>query len=604
MLVVLVSLCGNCFAQKKRKTNKPKPITISVRDLAGNYYINADFLSDTLNFIASLDSMDNNDNLMLASYCNEMSRRIHSMKESLKNDYRMEGDQIWIDDKTVVNDYIFYEGMLDKLAAAAATRSQFYLVREKRQQEERERQKQREAEEAAARELAKKTSIVVQLKQRIEQQHADITTACDVRTMRDKSRAREYKSLYYAYLIVYNHYNLSQNDTALPYQQHLNELATMQRHFLDSTLSDNNYTYRIDRFHNQLRDSAGVDYTDIVRSYHKHFLHTAVSISFNNIDEYYQYTHELNEIHRVQSYYLDVVALRKTIDKFDRIIMSMYERKYSVPVHSYRELFNSYNFTPTFNDESNAIACIDKLNGFIDLQLIYIQSFKRLDTIALRFDTIFNLSHGHLADIRSAYKKLDRPELMVPTFHNSDEAKVYEDYITNFEQVQHHYLTGIQKRITIQQLDDSIYDADNLEKVLKKYYRTVCKRISFTPDFTTDEAGKEYIEKLDQHIYLQRTCLSNIALIDTLKYNEVEIDAYSKSHANIYNIYKQLYRSYQMEQIASNEELDIYRERLESIRSLQNIITEILRSHDANEINIRMKSLHDMTQMKNLLKLD
>ena len=602
MLTVLVALCGSSHAQKKKKG--AKPTTLSVRDVAGNYNISAAYISDTVNFAASLDSMDSDDNLMMATYCNEIGRRVHEMKHSLKNDYRMENNLIWIDDNTVINDYVIYEGMLDKLAAAAAARSQYYLAREKRQQEERELRKQREAEEEAARQLAKQTSTVLQLKQRIEQQHADITAACDVRTMKDKSRAREYKSLYYAYLAVYNHYNLSQDDISQSYQDYLNELATMQRHFLDSTLCDNNYTVRIERFPNQLRDSAGIDYTDIVRAYHKYFVHTAVSITFNNTEEYYQYAHELDEIHHVQNYYLDVVALRKTIDKLDRVIVLQYEKQYSNPVHAYRVLHDNYNFTPTFNNESDAIDCVNRLEDFIAMQRIYLRSFARLDTIAKRADTIFNLSRGHLSDIRGAYKKLEKPELKTPTFRNSSEAKDYEDYLTNFEQVQQHYLTGIQLRNTIHDLDERILDSDNLEKVLKNYYRAVCKRTLFTPNFETNNAGADFVETLNRHIAFQNTCLADIALRDTLMREEVEINAYSKSHPNIYAVYKQVYQSYQMEQIASDEELDMYRNRLESIRGLQHIIIEILRSRDATEINIRMKSLRDMGQMKQVLRLD
>lgn len=605
LLVVLLSLCGSSYAQKKKKkTAKPQPTTLSVRNVAGNYNINVAFLSDTLNFAASLDSMDSDDNLMLATYCNEIGRRVHEMKNSLKNDYRMENNLIWIDDNTVINDYLFYEGMLDKLAAAASARSQYYLAREKRQQEERERLKQQEAEAEAARQLAKQTSTVFQLKQRIEQQHADITASCDIRTMKDKSRAREYKSLYYAYLAVYNHYNLTQDDISQSYQDYLNELATMQRHFLDSTLSDDNYTSRIERFPNQLRDSAGIDYTDIVRAYRKYFVHTAVSITFNNTEEYYRYAHELEEIHRVQCYYLDVVALRKTIDKLDRDIVHKQEKKYPNPVYAYRQLHDSYNFTPTFNNEANAIEFISMLNDFIAMQRIYLRSFERLEAMAQRADTIFNLSRGHLSDIRGAYKKLEKPELKVPAFHTSAEAKDYEDYLTNFEQVQQHYLTSIKLRNTIHDLDNRILDADNLEKVLKSYYKSVCKHTVFTPNFETDKGGADFVQTLNNHIEFQQTCLADIALLDTLMRTEVEINAYSKSHSNIYAVYKQVFKSYQMEQIASDEELDMYREKLESIRSLQEIIIEILRSKDATEINIRMKSLRDMGQMKQVLKLN
>ena len=199
---------------------------------------------------------------------------------------------------------------------------------------------------------------------------------------------------------------------------------------------------------------------------------------------------------------------------------------------------------------------------------------------------------------------MEKPELKVPAFHTSAEAKDYEDYLTNFEQVQQHYLTSIKLRNTIHDLDNRILDADNLEKVLKSYYKSVCKHTVFTPNFETDKGGADFVQTLNNHIEFQQTCLADIALLDTLMRTEVEINAYSKSHSNIYAVYKQVFKSYQMEQIASDEELDMYREKLESIRSLQEIIIEILRSKDATEINIRMKSLRDMGQMKQVLKLN
>lgn len=605
LIFVLLAISVDSQAQRrKNKKSSAKITTLSIRDIAGNYHIDPAFLTDTANFVASLDSIDDNDNLMMASFCNEISRRVHDMKMSLKNDYRVEGNLIWIDNRTVVNDYPFYEGMLDNLAAAAAARSQYYLVREQKQIRDREEQRRREAKQAEAQQQAAKQAAVYQTKQRIDLQHGDISIACDSRTIKFKNRAREYKSLYYAYLAVYNHYNLAQEDFSQDYLNHLNELAAMQRHLLDSTLCDDNYTSRIERFPDQLRDSTGIDYTDIVRAYHKYFVHTAVSITFNTTEEYYQYIRDLDNIHHVQMCYLDVVSIRKTIDHLDRYIISHYDRKYSVPVRAYRNLHDHYNFTPSFNNEVDAHACLDYLNDFVTMQRIYLRSFDRLDSIALRADAIYNRTRGSLSDIRSAYKKLDHPEDFTPTFRQSSEARLYEDHLTNFENVQHYYFRTIELRNTIHDLDERIMDADNLEKVLKNYYRSVNKRTEFTPTFTNDSDGKVFTQQLERHIQFQRQCLADIALRDTLVLNEMEIKAYSKTHSNIYAVYQQVYKSYQMEQIASEEEFERYHENLESIRNLQLIIVQILRSKDANEINIRMKSLRDMSQMKKLLKLE
>lgn len=604
LLVILISLCGNSYAQKRKRRHNKQATTLSVRDIASNYNINPAFLSDTLNFVATLDSIDDNDNLMMASYCNEIGRRVHDMKLSLKNDYRVEGNNIWIDNRTVVNDYLFYEGKLDNLAAAAAARSQHYLLREQRQVRERELQQQREAELAKMQLEAEKKSAVNQTKQRIDHQHGDIAMSCDSRTIQFKSRAREYKSLYYAYLAVYNHYNLAQEDYSDDYLHHLTELSDLQRHMLDSVLCEDNYTSRIDRFPDMLRDSTGIEYTDIMRAYHKYFVHTAVSISFNTAEEYYQYVRDLDNIHHVQMCYIEVVRLRKIIDHLNQYITSHYERKYAHPVRSYRNLYDRYNFTPTFNNEADAHAFLDKLNDFIAMQRIYLRSFDRLDTIALRADTIYNNSRGHLSDIRSAYKELAHPENMAPSFYQSSAAKDYENYLTNFEQVQQHYLQTIAYRNDIYRFDEQIMDANNMERVLKNYYRSVRKHTNLTPDFTTDENGLLFLQKLEQYITFQKECIADIALCDTLIRDEVEIKAYSKTHPNIYAVYKQVYKSYQMEQIASEEEFSRYRENLESIQNLQHTITQILRSKDANEINIRMKSIRDMGQMKQILKLD
>lgn len=604
VLVLLVSLCGNSHAQKGKGKTPVRITTLSVRDIAGNYHINADFLSDTLNFVATLDSMDNGDNLMMASFCNEISRRIHNMKQSLRNDYRNENGKIWIDDHTVINDYPFYEGLIDRLAAAAATRNQHYLAREGVRQRTEELKRQREAEEAEAQRVAQQQSDIAKLKERIARQHSTIASTCDIRTIKDKSRAREYKNLYYAYLAVYNRYNLTQQDTAAAYLRQLDELATLQRHMLDSTLSSNNYTSRIDHFPEQLRDSAGVDYSDIIRAYNKYFLHTAVSITFNTAAEYYQYVRELDNIHHVQLYYLDVVSLRKTIDRNRRNIVMHYEIPYANPVRAYESLHASYNFTPTFNDAAGAEECIGHLTDFIDMQQIYLHSFGRLDAIGRRADTIYRRSRGSLSDIRAAYKRLDNPGEKVPNFRHSGESKSYTSYLDKFEQVQRQFLRAIDLRNVIQEMENRILHYDNSPKVLKKYYRTVCRQTVFTPEINTVPDGELFLEGLSRHVAFQRQCLADIAQNDTILHNNVEIEAYSKSHPNIYSVYRQVFKSYEMEKISSEAEFEMLADRLASQRSLQHIILEILRSRDADEINIRMKSLRDMGQMKQILKLN
>ncbi|KWW31277.1 MAG: hypothetical protein AUK63_550 [bacterium P3] len=603
LLAALLTFSNTGFAQKKTKKAKEKPVTLSVRDIAANYNIEVAFLSDTLNFAASLDSMDD-DNLTMAALCNEIGRRAHEMKRSLKNDYRIDGSGIWIDDRTVVTDFLFYEGMIDRLAAAATARSHYYLLREQQRLQEQELQREREAQAAEARRIAERQADIDQLKKRINRQHSDIFSACDSRTIKDKSRIREYKNLYYAYLAVYNRYNLSQDDISDIYSAQLHELDSMQRHMLDSTLSDNNYSSRIERFPEQLRDAAGMDYTDIVRAYNKYFVHTAVPVTFNTVEEYYRYTRDLDDIHRVQQHYLDAVALRKTIDQNSRIITLQYKKAYPNPVAAYMKLQESYNFTPAFNNESDAAVCIAGLNDFVAMQHIYLRSFERLDSIAMRADTIYMRSRGGLSDIRSAYRKLDSPAQVAPSFRSSTQARPYDSLLCDFEQVQRLYFRIIDLRTVITKNDSRILHAGNCEKTLKNHYRSVTKRTPFTPDFNNAHDGNEFAKNLAQYIDYQNLCLQAIAQWDTIVNDEVEINAYSKSHPNIINVYKRAFNSYRMDRISSDEDFHLYQKRIDALRSLQHIIIEILRSNDVDEINIRMKNLRDINQIKQILRLD
>lgn len=604
VLLGLILAIGTSATAQRHRRGTNKPTVVSTRDLAKNYQIAPELLTDTSHFTVLLDSLELiRDNFSMAAYCNEMSQRAQQMKRSLKNDYKVEGGKIWIDNKTVVNDFVIYEVALDRIIAAATYHSQNYMEREQQRLVDQEKQRQREAAEMEARRKAQIQTEVEQKKIRIEQQHATITHNCESRNIKDKSRVREYKNIYYAYLTVYNRYNLTINDTTPAYQKQLDELEAMQKHLLDNTISDNNYTSRIEHFPEKLRDAAGIEYMDIVRSYNKFFVHTAVPITFTTVNEYYQYTHELDDITSVQQRYLEVVDIRKTIDQNSKEIYSRYERVYPAVVQSYKEMENSTSLSPTFNNESEAESCISALNEFRQAQELFLLYFGRFEKMNSQSETIYQSARGNLADIRSAYKKLEPPFTHTPNIRDLGSAQRYGLTLDDFDAVQRDYIQVIDLRREIEEKGNSILHADNCEKVLRNFYRTVVKHNDITPSFTTATEGEKFLEYLNRYIDFQHRCLSCIATLDTIAQSDVEIRAYSKTHANIYNVYQIVRSSYSMNKINSYEEMDVYEQRLGSIIQLQKIIVEVLRSKDVDEINILMKGLRDVEQIKTLLKV-
>ena len=229
-LALVIFTAGSARAQQV--------VPLSMRDIAPEFGIRADFLDDTIHLVRYLDTLTG-DNHTHTDTCVTLNARLMTMQNSIRYDFRHSKDTIWIDATTYLSDYNDYGQRIDDLSAMLLRRAHIYIEREHLRTD------------------SLQQSAINITKDSISRQHRTIVNACDGIGISDKTRQKELKDLYYAYLSVYNRYDFSMRRGDSAYVNDLNEFSAFQKHIINNLLSNNNYTSRINSFANTLRIRCG-----------------------------------------------------------------------------------------------------------------------------------------------------------------------------------------------------------------------------------------------------------------------------------------------------------------------------------------------------------
>lgn len=573
-----------------------------MREFCSTFNVDARIIDSEDNFRMVMDSLQKvqpNAYPLMSQWCRQQRVRINAMIRGIQNDYEWDGEVAWIDSTHCIIDAASYTAQMRQAANMLNEYADHYDHLE---------QKRLEAERIAAEERARaeaqriqreKDQRLTELKESIKEKNTKITSICDAYNVSNKAKVKELKDLYYAYLAVYNHYNLTSDNTDDNRFRELEELKAFQTGLIDSVLSDNSYNQRIENFANTLKLRAGKNHTDVNKSYLKTFKRVQIHVTFKNIAEYNEYVGQLRDLIAVQESYLTVIDLREEIARNSNGIQQQCSKKHRDIWNSYKEVLDELNTVPAYTTLTESNKFVATLQEFTQLQKHYSDVIKRIEVIENRGDSIVNLCGKETKDIATAYKSLVDATDFVPKFINLSSANYYNTTLDDFETIQQHYIVAVGLRKQIAQDGDKILASKPTPKGLLDGYKLMRSNTNFVPNFNTPSAGEDFIMLLRHFIKIQdkfKDIIENHANIEnTTKQFKIAF----KDSKNILKAYNRMIEEYTLEAvILSESDLNSYRTHQDAVIAMQNAFGRLIGSAEKEDVNQRLKKIKEIDKIK------
>lgn len=563
---------------------------VSVKDLAPSFGINPLFLDDTAFAAQYLDTL-NADYHTLTDSCVAVNARVLAFQSVMMYDYPHRNDTVWVTDRIYLSDYNHYAGKLSDLSAFVLRRAHEYIEREHKQQDA----------------LQQSTTLLV--KDTIARRHRTIVNACEGFGVSDSERKKELKDLYYAYLSVYNRYDLSATNASENYAKGLSAFAAFQQHIIDNLLVSNNINNRIKNFTNTLKIRCGRTHSDVLRSYQRVFRQSAQSVAFSTVPEYYDYIDSLQTVIQVQEAYLKVIDLREKITANSDRISRQYGSRFHDVVKTYREVAASVNTLPAFTTLYGANDFLGNMQEFIQVQEYYIADYDRLMAIREHGDTIVRRCSMRYSDVSKAYNTMLadiglKSGTPMPSYRTVDDALRFSYEMDRFETIQRQYDTIIDLRREIDRLKDTISKGWMSHMTVYNGYQTIRRQTVVTPSFIDAPGGSQFIRDLRDFADTQQKCIEAIRLNSEYRRLDDAVVPAIQPYRNIRRIYPRIEKAYiTVKAINHVSELYVYCRQLEAFISVQNALLELAQSNRAHNIDAQLGNTKDIDKAEKILGL-
>lgn len=579
-LYLLLAGIITCLAGSVRGQNT---VPISTKELAPNFGIRPIFLDDTVHVARYLDSLGGS-NSDMTDTCVSINARLMALANVMLYEYRHYQDTVWIDASHYIEDYALYAQRISTVSDYVLARAHGYIDKENRWQEDQQQ------------------TAVHRCKDTIHRQHRTITNACEGIGC-SKERKKELKDIYYAYLSVYNRYDLSMKRNDNAHLARLNEFARFQSHIIDNLLSNSNYYVKINSFVNTLRIRCENGHTEVLRSFQRTFRQSVPPATFHSIDSYYQYIDTLETIIEVQHCYMDVVDLREKINATGRRIVLLYSPHAGNVAKTYQEVAATLSMTPAFSTLAGAKEFLRNLQEFTQVQDCYIQDHNRLMAIQAHGDTILKQCGIRYNDVAKAYRFTSSVNTMSPKYKTLDDAARFGMEMARFEQIQRQYDTILSLRQHIDHYKDSISKGWISHLLVYNAFQSIRKQFVLTPTFIDAAGGSDFIDHLNDYLDMAETCFLAIELSEERKALSSKISDKIRPYRNLRRAYNALENAYvTLQSINLLSELIIYINQLQAFLTVQQTVAALL-EHDASDVDRQLKDVTDISITEKILGL-
>lgn len=576
---------------------------VSVLDIAGDYGLPSIYIKDTNVFISAI-ATQTSDYVARAAQCANISTRTQTMLLALRNDFQHRDGLIWLDGKRAIYDFAEYEPRLQQLSIVAGRYSQYYLQMEQARQKHSANESLGVGEDDLQRIQQSLNDRANLLKDSAEYLHDSISGICIYNISNDRVLAKERKDIYYAYMPIYNRISTLPAKSTEQTLRDLQDLLWMQNNMLANVVSDDSYSIQITQFPVLLKSYAEPEATDIYRSYMRHFTHTSALIVFNSVAGYRRYVEQMKNIADVQRKYMQAIDLRRDINKRTDTITELYSRGYTAILEAYRRHLASINTMPTFNRSEESKTFIAALEEFSAIQKLYISNYYRLRQIEQRGDSIVQNCPKSCSDLRSIYLGYPKVQSLVPSFRTLEQYGDYERMLSDFELLQKDFQTIVSMRDSIERTDQRLTTSQYAERVFVSGYKAIKKGTSLNYPLANDADAAECIRQL--RIFMDQQALCDRILQKKQAVDEADalIASYEKTLPNVCIAYGILRKDYVYRgTITSLEDMQNYHIHLIELADIQARFISIIKSEQAADINIKMRGLRDLQQIKSLFHL-
>lgn len=573
----LLLLAGGIRAQEA--------IPVSVRNVAPNHGIPIHLLADTVALAQYLDSLPQ-DYPALADTCLLYKLRFAGFLKTIEEGYKHENDTVWVNADHYLADYEIYRVRLLTLAN--------YMQRRGEQYQQMQLQKQEDLRQDAFN----------RRRDTIERNHRAIENLCSGVGATTKARKKKLSEIYYAYLPIYNGYNLAIGSGDAEYMASLEELSTFQRHLIDNLLNSTNLNTRIENFGTTLKNRCGKTHKDVLRSYQRVFRQEPVPTNFTTIEGYYDYIADLQTIIDVQTSYLEVVDLRDKIQAGNTHIIDLYSNGFRDVAKTYQDIANAVNTLPAFSTLPDAQTFIADMEEFTRVQECYLRDYERLVQIKNRGDTILRRCGSRFGDVAKAYKFANDRNAITPKYSTLDDAERFGQEMFRFETLQIQYDSVVSLRIRADELRDSASKVRGAHKIIFNGLNKIRSQYAFTPSFIDVPEGNQFLHQLEDLIEAEEMCMTAIRLYDESEKLDSQVKKATQSYRNTRKAYDKLRVNYlSIKSIEHRTDVSLYCQQFTTLIRVQNAIIAKCRSVDAKNIDTRLKGVSEKGRIEAILGL-
>jgi len=563
---------------------------ISVKNLAPVFGVPSRFLDDTAAVARYLDSLPDN-NQLLTDTCVSLNARVLAFQNTMLYDYKHKGDTVWVNATTCLNDYDFFRQRLNDLSAFVLRKAHSYIEQEHYRKE-----------------YIQQTAFN-QRKDTIARLHRTIINACEGFGVSDADRKKELKDIYYAYLSVYNRYDLSKDNVTESYLEELDRFVEFQNHLITNLLGSSSYRNRIKNFYNTLKIRCGHAHNDVLRSYQRISAIPTAQVKFSSIDSYYDYIDSLKGVIHVQECYLSVVDLREKIAANSERISNLYGARFRQVVKTYQEVAASINTIPTFSTQSHADAFIGQMKEFVEVQESYIRDYNRLALIREHGDSIDARCSIRYSDVSKAYTRMvnelyNKSETPKPAYRSVDDAARFSLELDYCETLQRQYDTIIELRKEIDRLKDSVAKGWMGHMMIYNGLQTIRKQMVLTPSFISTVDGSRFIAELRDFLDTEEKCVLTVRRYYEYRRLDNVLATVLQPYRNIRKAYSRLEKAYiTIKAINHTSEVYVYCRQLESFISVQTELLEKANTSEINSIDFRLDNIADIDKIEKIIGL-
>lgn len=611
MLLIAATLRLSAQVDNNTSTSKtsgePEIFTVKAIELCQNYGIDVRIVRDASNLNDIVDSLKEVQPVffpLILDWCSVQKRRITTFRNSLQNDYRWDGDKVWMDSTHCVTGALRF---MELSAEALDGLDQIYAFYEKKEQARLEAERKAAETQALLESIRlqkEKEERLNQYKDTIALLHQQISATCDGKSVSDKERLKQLKDYYYSYLAIYNRYDLKSTTADDQRFEQLTELKNFQKEMIDSVLGPQSYATRISDFSTTFKNRCGKTHSEVNKSYSKVSKKMQVPIIFKTIAEYRDYVGSMKDILTVQSYYLQAINYRDTLATNNTRLQNQ-SKKHKEVYSAYQQVQNDFNLVPDFTTLREAEQYIGQLQELVLVQKEYCKVVNRLETIERLGDSLVSNCPKRVSDMGASYKKLAADYDFTPRFRNIGGAQTYNRQLDDFEQMQVVYGEAIAVRNTMTMKADTITTSKIAPKGLSTGYKQMISYYTFTPEFNTLAGGESYLKQMQDFVRLQDKFILIISNNEKIDATTRRYKTAFKDFSNIGKAYERLLKSYDYDlNILSEADINSYLEHQMGILSMQNRFEELLKGTEKSDYNTRLKKVKDVSNIKLILQID